>query len=114
MGIFIAQTGFPDVLQKYTPMSLQGARINTLYRASNVMIESYLPDGSWLGIVDLDNGAEILSDFVQIDSDKTRLVSKLLRQGGGGTCIPCGTDLALRVRSTCMLFQIHAVSQRFK
>ena len=93
-------------------MSLQGTRINTLYRASKVMIESYLPDGSWLGIVDFDSDAKILSDLVQIDSDKTRntLVSKLPRQGGGGTCIPCGTDMALRVRSTCMPFQMHLIT----
>ena len=66
------------------------------------MVESYLPDGSWLSVVEFDSDAKPLSDFVQIDSNESRrtLVSKLPREGRGGTCIPCGTDLALSVSST--------------
>lgn len=64
------------------------------------MIESYLPDGSWLSMVDFDSNAVLLSPFVQIDSFTTRqnLVAKLPRVGSGGTCIPCGLQLALAVR----------------
>ena len=66
------------------------------------MVESYLPEGSWLSIVDFDDDAIPLSNFVQVDSTLIRqtLVSKIPREGRGGTCIPCGTDLALSVSST--------------
>ena len=87
---------------------LQGKEIKNLYQASKLMIESYLPDGSWLSIVDFDDDAKPLSDFVQIDSDLTRqtLISKLPREGKGSTCIPCGTDLALSVSTNCLRFKI--------
>ena len=84
--------------------------MNTLYYASKLMIESYLPDGSWLSIVDFDGDAKPLSDFVKIDSNLTRetLVSKLPRVGNGDTCIPCGTDLALSVSSTYLRLKTEA------
>lgn len=63
------------------------------------MIENYLQNGSWLTIIDFDSTAKNITDFVKIDADFSRqlLVSKLPIVADGGTCIPCGTDLALRV-----------------
>ena len=93
----------------------QGSKINTLYHASRLMIESYLPDGSWLSVVDFDGDAIPLSDFVQLDSDVARhtLVSKLPRVGEGRTCIPCGTDLALSVNSTKVHQNTYQIKLKF-
>ena len=70
-----------------------------MYRASKLMIESYLPDGSWLSLIDFDGSAVLLSPFVQVDSIFTRrsLVANLPTVGDGDTCIPCGLQLALSV-----------------
>ena len=77
----------------------QGQKIANLYDASKYLIETVLPLESWLGIIDFDSNATVLSYLRQITSNTTRqtLVSVLPTEGDGGTCIPCGIDLALEV-----------------
>lgn len=103
--IIAQETDTVRVLVLDTSGSMSGDKIKALYQASKLMIESYLPDGSWLSMVDFDSNAVLLSQFVQIDSNSTRhdLVSKLPQIGSGGTCIPCGLNLA---SSTLKSFEI--------
>ena len=78
---------------------LQATRIENLYQASKYAIETALPEGSWVSIIDFDSDADILSQFVELDSaSRSSLVALLPRNAGGGTCIPCGLDKALSVR----------------
>lgn len=83
----------------------QGEKISNLYDASKYLIETVLPQGSWLGKIGFDDDAVILSDLKQIKSDVTRqtLVSFLPDRGAGRTCISCGIDLALDVSYTCRI-----------
>ena len=77
----------------------QGEKIGNLFDASKYLIETVLPLESWLGIIDFDDDAVVLSYLTQITSNITRqsLVSHLPTVGSGGTCIPCGIDSALEV-----------------
>ena len=51
----------------------QVSRIENLYQAANFAIETAIPHGSWVSIIELLNT-------------------------GGNTCIPCGLDEAISVR----------------
>lgn len=71
-----------------------------LYEASKLMIEIYLPEGSWLSIVDFDTTAKVIFQLEQVDVNRSRqdMVDGLPRSGDGSTCISCGLESALTVR----------------
>ena len=65
-----------------------------------IIIEDVLPDDSWVSVINFDSNATLLTDFVQLNSTSFRrhLVSLIPKGASGGTCIPCGLDLAVDVR----------------
>ena len=82
----------------YDIQCFQGDRIEALYKASKYAIETTLPDGSWVSLVDFDTKAVVKSEFDRVDSaSRPNLVAELPQEGSGSTCIPCGLDEALSV-----------------
>ena len=77
----------------------QVSRIENLYQAAKFAIETAIPHGSWVSIIEFDNLTNILSQFVEINNASRRsLVTLLPKNTGGTTCIPCGLDEAISVR----------------
>ena len=97
---------------------LQADRITKLYNMMQIIIEDVLPDGSWVSLIDFDSYAKLLTDFVQLNSTVTRqkLVSLVPSTANGGTCIPCGLDMAIQVRykMSTKLFSIYMCKEKKK
>ena len=73
--------------------------MTNLRKVSEFIIETVLPEGTWIRLIDFDDDAVFLSEFIQIDDEtKPVLIDALPMVGDGSTCIPCGLDLALKVR----------------
>lgn len=55
--------------------------------------------GTFIGIVDFDTSARVLSNLVEMTSDDTRRSLAVLvpEDAGGDTCIGCGMNFALNV-----------------
>ncbi|XP_060582245.1 calcium-activated chloride channel regulator 1-like [Ruditapes philippinarum] len=80
--------------------------MNKLYRASAYIIQTMIPENSWLGIVWFERIAHRKKDLTKVTSQQVRddLVSALPQKAGGATCIYCGIDEAIDVRSFSVLF----------
>ena len=63
--------------------------------ASAEFIRNYVPDGSYVGIIDFDNGYTVKSDMMLVETpaDREALIKRLPeeRDASGGTCLSCGT-----------------------
>lgn len=86
-------------------------RITKLQDAARFVIEIHLPLGSWLGLVEFDTHAFLISKdgIIQIDSDARRqeMVSLIPPVRGGSTCIGCGLNMALSVSYTEIILFIY-------
>ena len=78
----------------------QNSRISKLYQASWYIIQTKIPDNSWLGIVWFEAIAYRKKELTQVTSQQVRdeLISALPNTVLGSTCIGCGIDAALEVR----------------
>jgi hypothetical protein len=75
--------------------------MNKLYRASAYIIQTKIPENSWLGIIWFEGIAHRKKVLTKVNSQQVRddLVSALPQEAGGSTCIYCGIDEAIDVRS---------------
>ncbi|XP_053404613.1 calcium-activated chloride channel regulator 4A-like isoform X2 [Mercenaria mercenaria] len=81
--------------------SMQGTRIARLYQACKYIIQTRIPENSWLGIVWFSTSASTKMDITQVTSqqDRDALIAAVPLTTGGSTCIGCGIDEALRILS---------------
>ncbi|XP_045199674.2 calcium-activated chloride channel regulator 1-like [Mercenaria mercenaria] len=82
--------------------SMSGERIETLYQACEYIIQTKIPEDSWLGIVWFTNSAWTQMNITQVTSQDVRdaLINALPRSTFGGTCIGCGLEEALKILKT--------------
>ncbi|XP_053404614.1 calcium-activated chloride channel regulator 1-like [Mercenaria mercenaria] len=77
----------------------RNSRITKLYQAGEYVIQTKIPDDSWLGIVWFNSTSSIMKNMTQVTSQQVRdeLVSSLPQYASGGTCIGCGIESALEI-----------------
>ncbi|XP_045199675.2 calcium-activated chloride channel regulator 4-like [Mercenaria mercenaria] len=82
--------------------SMQGTRIATLYQACEYIIQTKIPEDSWLGIVWFSSSASTMMNITQITSQQVRdaLIAAVPQTTVGATCIGCGIDEALSILSS--------------
>ncbi|XP_045199670.2 calcium-activated chloride channel regulator 4A-like [Mercenaria mercenaria] len=82
--------------------SMQGTRIATLYQACEYIIQTNIPEDSWLGIVWFSSSGSTKMDITRVTSQQVRdaLITAVPQTTGGGTCIGCGIDEAIRILSS--------------
>jgi hypothetical protein len=70
-----------------------------MIQASAYIIQTKIPDYSWLGIVSFETISYTLKDMTQVKSqqDRDNLISALPRSTLISTCIGCGITTALQV-----------------
>ncbi|XP_053404611.1 calcium-activated chloride channel regulator 4-like [Mercenaria mercenaria] len=82
--------------------SMKGTRIATLYQACEYIIQTKIPDDSWLGIVWFSTSASTKKHLTKVTSQQVRdaLIAAVPKNVVGNTCIGCGINEALSILSS--------------
>ena len=79
----------------------QDNRIQILNTAASFIVTDVIPNGAWLGMVEFETNARVLTNVDRIDSasKRSQFLSQIPTVATGGTCIPCGLELAYEVQN---------------
>ena len=85
---------YPDSALLYFIFNIdqQGSNFLDMIQGATIYLRGIIPNDSYVGIVEFESSAYVLSSLVYIDNDDSRelLVTRLPSVTGGGTCIGCG------------------------
>lgn len=77
-------------------------------QAANLFVSNFAPDKSFIGLVEFNNDARILSKLLKVDNNtRGELASKIPQTAGGGTGIGTGILAGIKVSASSDGQKIH-------